>query len=93
MRVEDLGPEASRSSVGIPRGRAHGASMMVPRCSLQELLQSLPDRRDLERLYQRQVPLTQILRLLGHHVDRGQIDYLLHCDDPQGEIHRILGSV
>ena len=61
--------------------------------SLEDLLQALPEREDLQRLYERRVPLGQILKLMGHQVDRRRIHHLLRCDDPQGEIRRILSSM
>ena len=86
-RLAELGgwPE----SPGVLR---HGSAPGVGR-GLEELLRSLPDREDLERLYQRRVSLGQILRLLGHQVDPSQIEHLLRCEDPQREIRRILGSM
>ena len=59
---------------------------------LEDLLQAVPDRSDLERLYQRNIPLTQILQLLAHQVESRQIDFLLRCDDPRAEIRRVLRS-
>jgi hypothetical protein len=60
--------------------------------SVEDLLQAVPDRSDLERLYERNVPLRQILALLGHQVDSRQIARLLHCENPRAEIRRILRS-
>ena len=78
-------------------GPSHGtATATYPRRSggnLEDLLQALPDREDLQRLYERRVPLGQLLRLMGHQVDRPRIHQLLRCDDPQGEIRRILSSM
>ena len=68
-----------------------GSSLARHRDQIEDMLHSLPDRPDLERLYQRNIPLDQILQLLGHHVDPRQIDFLLRCDDPRKEIRRILG--
>ena len=70
-----------------------GSSLARHRAALEDLLQALPDRPDLERLYQRNVPLELILRLLGHQVDSNQIHYLLQCEDPRREITRLLGTV
>ena len=58
---------------------------------IEEILQDLPDRQDLQRLYDRKVPLDQIVRLLGHRVERDRIGKILDCDDPEGEIRRLLG--
>jgi len=54
-------------------------------------LQDLPDRKDLQRLYDRKVPLDQIVRLLGHRVEPDHIGKILDCDDPEREIRRLLG--
>ena len=69
-----------------------GSSVAQHRGDIEDLLQQLPDRKDLERLYERDVPMEQILRLLGHQVEPREIKYLLHCEDPHGEIRRILGT-
>lgn len=68
-----------------------GSSLARHRGEIEDLLHSLPDRPDLEQLYQRDIPLDQILQLLGHQVDPKEIDFLLRCDDPRKEIRRILG--
>jgi hypothetical protein len=69
-----------------------GSSLARHRGAIEDLLHSLPDRPDLQKLYERNIPLDQILQLLGHHVDSRQIEFLLRCDDPHTEIRRILGS-
>jgi len=69
-----------------------GSSLARHRGEIEDLLHSLPDRPDLQQLYERNIPLDQILQLLGHQVDSHQIEYLLRCDDPHTEIRRILGS-
>ncbi len=58
---------------------------------IEEILQDLPDRQDLQRLYDRKVPLDQIVRLLGHRVEPDRIVKILDCDDPESEIRRLLG--
>ena len=59
---------------------------------IEDLLYGLPEREDLQQLYERQVPLDQIVRLMGRRIDRARIVQLLGCDDPRQEIRRILGS-
>jgi hypothetical protein len=59
---------------------------------IEDLLYGLPEREDLQQLYERQVPLDQIVQLMGRRIDRGRITQLLVCDDPRREIRRILGS-
>ena len=58
---------------------------------IEDILQDLPDRRDLQRLYDRKVPLDQIVRLLGHRVEQDRIGKILDCPDPEREIRRLLG--
>ncbi len=74
-------PFSSHRSVPRP-GRAE---------EIEEILQDLPDRQDLQRLYDRKVPLDQIVRLLGHRVEPDRIGKILDCDDPESEIRRLLG--
>ena len=62
------------------------------RVSLEDLLQTLPDRPELEQLYRRDVPLDQLLRLLGHHVDSRKIRALARSEDPRREIRRLLSG-
>jgi len=69
-----------------------GSSLARHRGEIEDLLHSLPDRPDLQKLYERNIPLDRILQLLGHQVDSHQIEFLLRCDDPHTEIRRILGS-
>ncbi len=71
---------------------SHRSACMPRRAEeIEEILQDLPDRRDLQRLYDRKVPLDQIVRLLGHGVERDRIGKILDCDDPGREIRRLLG--
>ena len=69
-----------------------GSSVARHRGEIEDLLHTLPDRPDLQKLYERNIPLDQILQLLGHQIEPGQIEFLLHCDDPHREIRRLLGS-
>ena len=78
MKHDSL-PEARASYPSNPRG-------------IEDRLQAMTEREDLQQLYERKVPVDQIVRLLGRGADRGQIDHLLGCDDPHREIRRILGS-
>ena len=73
-------------------GLTAGSSLPRRGRQLEDLHQAVPDRSDLERLYQRNIPLTQILQLLAHQVESRQIDFLLRCDDPRAEIRRVLRS-
>ena len=68
-----------------------GSSLARHREEIEDLLHTLPDRPDLQKLYERNIPLDQLLQLLGHQVDSHQIEFLLRCEDPRTEIRRILG--
>ena len=71
---------------------SHRSAPKPPRAEeIEDILQGLPDRQDLQRLYDRKVPLDQIVRLLGHRVERDRIGKILDCDDPESEIRRLLG--
>jgi hypothetical protein len=61
------------------------------RQEIEDVLHALPEREDLQKLYERKVPLDQLVRLLGHRVEAERIDQILGCDDPEGEIRRLLG--
>lgn len=67
-----------------------GASLARRSREIEDLLQALPDRPELERLYDRKVPMRQILQLLGRNVEEGEIRYLSRCADPRAEVRRIL---
>ena len=69
-----------------------GSTLARHSADIEDLLQAVPDRSDLERLYRRDVPMSQILRLLGRNIEPQQIDYLLRCDEPRREIRKFLES-
>lgn len=75
----------------VPFSPPHGGSRLQRSEGIEDLLQDLPDRKDLQRLYDRKVPLDQIVRLLGHRVEPDHIGKILDCDDPEREIRRLLG--
>ena len=91
-------PDTPQSVTALPADLVDDASLMAGsslarhRGQIEDLLHSLPDRPDLQKLYERNIPLDQILQLLGHQVDSRQIEFLLRCEDPHLEIRRILGS-
>jgi hypothetical protein len=60
--------------------------------SIQELLHSIPDRADLERLFEKKVTIAQIVQLLGRNVSRLDIQKLIDAADVQGEIRRLLAA-
>jgi len=57
---------------------------------IQDQLRSIPDRADLERLFEKNVTIDQIVQILGHDVNREEIQRLIEASDVQGEIHRLL---
>lgn len=59
---------------------------------LQDLLSTVPDRTDLERLFEKRVGLSQILRLTGRDVSRSRISDLLSSENLQGDLRRLLDS-
>ena len=59
---------------------------------LQDLLSTVPDRVDLERLFERRVGLPQILRLTGRDVSRSRINDLLSSDYLHGDLRKLLDS-
>ncbi len=62
------------------------------KADLQDLLSSIPDRADLETLFERRVDLAQILRLTGRQVSRQRIGDLLASPDLTGDLKKLLGS-
>jgi hypothetical protein len=68
------------------------AGAPASRESIQELLLSIPERGDLERLFERHVTIAQIVQLLGRNVDRHDIQRLLDSDDVQAAIRRLLAG-
>ncbi len=96
MRNDLLVRDLPRHNQGPRRGPTLGcppsSNRKVRRAELEDVLRDIPERKDLQQLYERKVPIDQLVRLLGHRVDRGRIGDILNCDDPKREIRRILGS-
>jgi hypothetical protein len=59
---------------------------------LQELLNAIPERADLERLFERSVTIAEIVQLLGRNVNRRDIEDLLRAEDVRSEIRRLLAE-
>ncbi|HET9482125.1 MAG TPA: hypothetical protein VFP98_10245 [Candidatus Polarisedimenticolia bacterium] len=59
---------------------------------LQDVLSALPDRTDLEDLFNHQVGLPQILRLAGHRVSPMRVKRLLGSADPARELRKLRDS-
>jgi hypothetical protein len=60
--------------------------------NMQDLLSSVSERKDLERLFDRKVALSQILRLAGRGIDRDRIVELLGSSDPSRDLKKLLDS-
>ena len=59
---------------------------------IQDLLSSIPDRLDLERLFERKVVFSQILRLTGRDVSLAGINELLDSPDLHRDLKKLLDS-
>lgn len=59
---------------------------------IQDALGSLSDRADLERLFDRKVGMTEVLRLVGKGIGPKTILGLLESPDPNGAIRKLLSS-
>jgi hypothetical protein len=60
---------------------------------LQDLLNAIPDRADLERLFERNVTIGEIVQLLGRNVNRRDIQNLLMAEDVRSEVRRLLSEL
>ena len=59
---------------------------------LQDRLSSIPDRVDLEKLFERKIVISQILRLTGMDVSRAGIKDLLASPDLDRDLKKLLDS-
>ena len=59
---------------------------------LQDTLSAASDRTDLERLFDRKVSLSQILKLTGRGITPERIAALLRSPDPAGDLKKLLDS-
>lgn len=57
---------------------------------IADLLGALPDRPDLERLFERQVEVPKLLRLMARQVSRRQIQDLLDSKDFEQDLQKLL---
>ena len=69
----------------VDRGRRHPHGQ-----DLQEALSMASERPDLERLFERRVPLPDILRLAGREVSPGRVTDLLESRDLARELRKLL---
>jgi hypothetical protein len=67
------------------------ADALTP-AQMQELLNAIPERADLERLFERSVTIAEIVQLLGRNVNRRDIQNLLQAEDVRSEIRRLLSE-
>ena len=57
---------------------------------MADILGGLTDREDLARLFEKNVDLATIVRLMGRRVPREAIRSLLESSDPRSEVRRLL---
>ena len=67
-----------------------GASASAGMSDIQDLLGSITDRPDLERLFARRVGLDSILKLIGRHVNREQILHLIESPHLEEDLKKLL---
>lgn len=79
---DEVGEDGLRSLAATPAARE----------SIQDLLHSIPDRGDLERLFEKNVSIAQIVELLGRNVDRQDIHSLIDSQDVQAAVRELLSS-
>jgi len=74
--------------------RNHSIVTGLPRAGgdLKDSLSAAPDRTDLEKLFDRKVSLSQILRLTGRGITPEKVAKLLGSPDPAGDLKKLLGS-
>ncbi len=60
--------------------------------NIQDLLRSIPDRGDLERLFEKNVTIAQIVQLLGRNINRRGIQRLIESNDVQAAVRELLVS-
>ena len=84
MRQHDGPPSTDGPGAAQPRRRR--------RRDLEDVLSGAADRPELERLFDRRVPLQEILKLAGRGVSSSRILDLLESPDLHREVRRLLGS-
>jgi hypothetical protein len=57
---------------------------------IQDVLGSITDRDDLEKLYERQVGLPSILKIMGRQISREEIHQLLLSPHPEKDVRKLL---
>jgi hypothetical protein len=84
----------SGSSNEMARGRRPGIRSVRPvteQNALPDRLEAIPDRPDLERLFDRNVDVAKIMRLMARQVSREQIQALLASEEFDQELKKLLG--
>ena len=79
---DEVGEDGLRNLAATPAARE----------SIQDLLHPIPDRGDLERLFEKNVSIAQIVELLGRNVDRQDIQSLIDSRDVQAAVRELLSS-
>lgn len=77
-------PPGSKGFAPASRSRIPGREEIVDR------LGSMTDRQDLERLFDRHVGISALVRLMGREVSRRDIGDLLESPHPEREIRKFL---
>ena len=70
----------------------HESRRPNPRLTLDDIMSGLTDRADLERLFERNVAMPQILRLAGRGIAAETILGLLDGPEPDRALRRLLGT-
>jgi hypothetical protein len=89
VQTRSLKPASPGSGKALPLSSPRGAAVLSEN-DIQDLLGSITDRADLERLFDRRVGLPSILRLMGHQVSREQINELLEASDIESAIRKLV---
>ena len=77
-----------------PRGRQPAVRSVQPDTeqeAISDRLRAIPDRPDLERLFDRQVGVGKIMRLMARQVSREQIQALLASQEFDRDLKKLLG--
>jgi len=88
VRTDSLSGAAPASRAGRPAARV--IARPQDRDDMADRLGSLPDRADLERLFDRHVEVPKLLRLMARQVSRQQIQELLDSKDFEQDLEKLL---
>ena len=90
VQTRNQGPAHTGSAKALPLSSPRASAAVLSENDIQDLLGSITDRADLERLFDRRVGLPSILRLMGHQVSREQINELLEASDIESAIRKLV---